>query len=46
MTYFLKLSVACRAGIFFKCDPEVHGGGEGKGETQGQKGKNTYQQSL
>ena len=32
MTYFLKLSVACKAGVFFlNCNPEVHGGGAGKG---------------
>ena len=32
--------------FFFKCNPEVHGGGVGKGEGKGEKGKNTCQQSL
>lgn len=41
MTYFLKLFVACRAGILFeKCDPEVHGGGaEARGRGREKKEK-------
>lgn len=38
--------VASRAGVFLKHDPDVHGGGAGKGEGRGEKGKNACQQSL
>ena len=31
--------VACRAGVFLKLDPDVHGGGAGKGKGREEKGK-------
>ena len=42
-----RLKQAEEHAFFFKCDPDVHGGGVGKGEGRGNKWKkHTYQQSL
>ena len=42
-----RLKQPAEHAFFFKRDPDVHGGGVGKGEGRGKKGKkNTCQQSL